>query len=292
MTSPISSRPGGLGLGRRFVGHDPRNLHYLSRPLLDALPVARVDTYWPMPGYGRWPLNQLDSPECTGFGSAHELAAGPVVVPGIDTAYAQHRYARNVEEDHKRGNDFPEGATVEATMAALKADNLITGYVWNKGLDDTIDALCTVGPQCLGTTWKSGMFGTTLGGRLQVTGRDVGGHFFLLLARVEHHPEFGTGCWMLNSWGTWGVGVPQLGLSTGCAFIVDDDLTTLLAEAGESVCARDLYTAPVVAVYYATSWSRVFHRPSHLPVHRDRAFPTAADAVAAGLRACKICRPT
>jgi hypothetical protein len=291
MTTPDA--PMDPRLGRRPGVFAPENLNYLSRPLLNARRVERKDTFWRLPGYGSWPLDQLNTPECTGFGSAHELAAGPIVVPGVDAALAHQLYVRNVEEDRKAGRFFSGGATVQATMRALHVDGRITGYVWNLGLDDTIDALCAVGPQILGTTWKTGMFDPTPDGLLRVTGADAGGHLWVLVARVERHPRWGPGCWMLNSWGPWGVGVSELGLTTGCAFIRDPDLAILLADGGESVAPTDLYIAPPPVTYVARRKSRVFHRLScwNAPKTNRREFTTYADAVADGLRPCRLCRP-
>jgi hypothetical protein len=280
-------------LGRRPGIFDPRNLDYRSRPLLDERDVQRKDTYWRMPQAGAWPLDQGQTPECTGFGTAHEAACGPIAIPGVDAAWAHRRYVRNVDMDHAAGRYYNGGATVQATMAAGKTDGVFSGYVWNLGLDDTLDALCTVGPQCLGTTWKSGMFSPTPDGLLQVTGADVGGHFYILAARVENHPKFGAGAWMIQSWGEWGVGVPELGMRTGCAFITDHDLGVLLSEEGESVAARDLYNppAPTKAPYFAASKSAAVFHDVHPGLRRVQEFATYGDAQAAGLRPCRICRP-
>jgi hypothetical protein len=281
-------------LGRQPAVFDPRNLDYRSRPLLNERGVQRKTTYWRMPP-GSWPLDQGNSPECTGYGMAHEAACDPVVIPGVDAAWAHQRYQRNVEEDHLAGRYYDGGATVQATMAAAKKDNVVSGYIWNLGVADTLDALCTVGPQTLGTTWKSGMFSPTSDGLLRVTGSDVGGHFYMAAARVEVHPKFGPGSWIVNSWGIWGVGVPELGLATGCAFLRDEDLATLLAEDGESVAPRDLYVAPMPAavLFVARRRSSVFHgvRCRLAPSTDRREFVSRDDAVAAGLRPCWWCKP-
>jgi len=288
VTQPEISR----GLGRQFVGHDPRNLNHLARPLLDARTVVRKDTYWAMPSIGGFPLNQGNTPRCTAYGFGHEVACGPTYVPGVDTAWADRRYLRNVEEDRKAGRFFDGGATVEATMMAAKIDGITSGYVWNLGLNDTLDALCTVGPQCLGTVWKSSMFTPRADGLLRVAGEDVGGHFYLLVARVCAHPRFGPGCWLLNSWGSWGVGVPELGLRTGCGYLTDPDLAILLADGGESVAAADIYNAPITnRTVYATALSKVFHTARHPLIKHARSFPSYEAAVLAGLRPCKLCRP-
>jgi len=279
-------------LGRQFVGHDPDNNDYLTRPRLAAAPRWDRDRYWPMPD-GNFPLNQGDAPECTGYGTAHELALGPVQVLGMTPSYAHRRYLRNVEEDRRQGRIFTGGATVGATMRAARMDGLITGYLWNKGLSDTVDALTNVGPVCLGTTWRSDMFRPDPDGRLHCTGGDAGGHFYVLAARVRNHPKFGAGCWLVNTWGRrWGVGVPQLNLTGGCAFIVDDDLHELLADTGESVIMRDFFEPPPGAPFHATRVSRTFHTRQHKTVRRDIEFDTFAEAIGSGRRPCAICRPT
>jgi hypothetical protein len=288
--------PRRAGLGRVFDGHDERNLREenLARPLLARRELRDIDRYWPMPSYLTRPLDQGNTPECTGFGSAHELALGPIQVAGITADYAHDRYLRNVATDNAAGRFFSGGgATVAATMRAAKADRLITGYVWNRGLTDTVDALTNIGPVCLGTTWRDGMFDPSPEGLLRCVGDDAGGHFYVLAARVRNHPQFGRGCWMVQSWGKWGVGVPQLGLSTGCAFIRDGDLENLLKQTGESVIMRDFFLVPPTppaAPYFAANRSRVFHG-FHPRIRRDREFATYAEALGAGLRPCASCRP-
>lgn len=242
MTAPGGTGPVDGRLGRRFAGHSPQNLEHLARPLLAARRVERRDTWWPMPP-GPFPLDQGAEGACTGFGLAHELAAGPVQVPGVDEAYARHRYERNRAEDRAMGYDFPDGATVLATMRAAKADGIITGYRWCLGLDDVLDALCSVGPVCLGISWYSSMYATEPGGLVRVGGQLVGGHFITLVAR-QTHPQWGPGCWWLNTWGpTYGVARPEVG-SAGLGFIRDADLARLLAEDGEAVVPADFFVAP------------------------------------------------
>jgi len=289
-TAPMDPR-----LGRRFTEHDPQNLEYRARALLNTRPLQDQDRYWPMPTSGQFPLDQGNSPECTGFGSAHEYALGPVQVPGMNAAFAHQRYLRNVQTDVQAGHHFDGGATVAATMRAAKVDKLITGYVWNIGLDDTIASLVNVGPICLGTDWLEGMFRPDNDGLLTATGATAGGHFWVLAARVKNHHTWGPGCWMVQSWGRWGVGVPQLGLGTGCAFVQDATLAKLLARSGESVVMRDHFDAPPIvepesARYFAEHGSRVFH-DTHKGKARDVGYATYADAVAAGLRGCRVCNP-
>lgn len=299
-------------LGRRFAGHDPRNLDYLARPLLAARRAPAGDVYWPMPTKPiSYPLDQGDSPECTGYGSAHEFALGPVEIPGMDAAAAHARYLRNQAEDRAMGNNFPGGgATVLATMKAAQKDQLVSGYVWCKGVDDVRAAVRTTGPVCLGTEWFTDMFTPTSQGLLRVSGQSEGGHFYVVAAHVQAHPVFGPGFWMVNSWGRWGVAVAQLGLSTGCAFVREADLARLLAQDGEAALARDYFEVaptpgptpgpapepvpdPKTAPFFATDAAGhgKFHRRLHAWLTARVGFDTRDQALAAGYRPCRVCRP-
>lgn len=292
MSSPDGIHP---LLGRIFEEHDEDNLGYLARPRLNQRPLQDQDRYWMMPS-GPFPLDQGNSPECTGFGSTHEFALGPIQMGGMTAAFAHQRYLRNQETDRAAGRVYAGGATVAATMKAAKRDGLITGYVWNLGLDDTIASLVNVGPVCLGTDWPDGMFTPDADGLLTATGRSAGGHFWVLGGRVRNHLRWGPGAWMVQSWGRWGVGVPQLGMSTGCAFVQDTTLEKLLARTGESVVMLDYFAAPPVvepesAPFWAEHGSRLFH-DTHRGRRRDLGFASYADAEAAGYRPCRVCRPT
>lgn len=295
MTTPAPA-PGGLG--RVFAGHDPRSLDYLAAPRLAArgAPV-REDRYWPMP-VGPYPLDQGNEPECTGYGLTHELALAPVQVGGLDAAYAHRRYLRNVETDRAAGRHFDGGATVLATMKAAKQDGLLTGYLWNRGLEETANAVASGGPVCVGTEWTEGMNAPEWDGLIRPTGASLGGHFWVLAARVWDHATHGPGFWAVNSWGRWGVGVRPLGLTTGCAFIRDADLDALLRADGESVLPADAVVGRVVppvvhadtAPYFARAGSKVVH-DNHRCIRRDVGFTRYEDAMRLGYRPCRLCRP-
>ena len=237
MTSPDRTR-----LGRIFTGHDERSRQYGVRPLL--LPAPRMSTFWPLPD-GPYPLDQGAEGACTGYGIAHELAAGPVIVPGVDNAYALRRYRRNQEMDRAAGNVFPDGATVLATMKAAKADGLITAYRWAFGVDDVIDTLCTVGPVCLGIDWYDGMYETQSDGLVDVTGEKVGGHFITLVGYAIH-PRVGPCVLWINSWGRgYGVADERLDVPGGVGWLTVADLGRLLAADGEAVVPADYFPGPV-----------------------------------------------
>lgn len=292
MTSPI---PTDGRLGRHFAGHDERSRSFSARELLPAT-VERKPTFWAMPD-GPYPLDQDYAPlgskgGCTGWGTSHELAAGPVMFPNIDNAYALTRYQRNREEDRKMGNNFPEGATVLAAMKAAKADNVITGYRWCFGVDDVVDTLVSTGPVCLGIDWLNNMFNTASDGRVNVSGSLAGGHFIVLLA-YDVHPVWGPVVGWLNSWGFgYGVSEPRLNLHKGIGWLALPDLGTLLSRNGEAVCPADYFVAkPKQAPYFAASARALTFHDDHPGVRRVREFATYSDAQAAGLRPCRICRP-
>lgn len=261
MTTPITEdrygpeMPGELG--RRFTEHSEQNLRFLTRPLLDAADITDADdrnVWWPFPDFGGpYPLDQIKEGSCTGHGSAHELAAGPVQVPGMTNAVGLELYRANQAEDRAEGRNFPDGATVRATCRALLKANRITGYLWNKGTTDTLRAL-RVGPVALGIDWSEGQYKTAADGLMRVSGRWVGGHFIVLCGRqvtddgvppalrlVGRH---GPGSWVVNTWGTkYGVAHPLLNVPKGAGFVPDDTLDALLDRQGESVSLRDYFVA-------------------------------------------------
>lgn len=245
------------GPGRRFTEHDPRNLRYLSRPLLDAAAVTDRNVFWALPDTGGpFPLDQGQEGECTGYGEAHELAVGPVQFPGVTNATGHARYLRNQQVDRAAGRAFSDGATVAGTMDAARADGLITGYLWNKGVADTVRAL-QVGPVAIGIDWSEGQYTAGPDGVVTVSGQWVGGHFILLVGRqVEDVADpawnlppmvkkYGPGTWWLNSWGRqYGIGLIPTGATIGCGFVPDDTLALLLDRQGESVSQRDYFVSP------------------------------------------------
>lgn len=230
------------GLGRRFVEHDPRSRAFGVRSALGAT-VERKPTVWALPS-GPYPLNQGAEGACTGYGMAHELAAGPVVVRGIDAAYADHRYQRARQVDVADGNRFPDGATTLAAVKAAKADGLITGYRWAFGIGDVVDTLCTVGPVCLGLSWYDGMYATRPDGLVVRSGPLVGGHFITAIG-YDIHPTAGPCVLWLNSWGSgYGVGDARAGVRGGIGWVPVATLADLLADDGEAVVPADFLAPP------------------------------------------------
>lgn len=299
-------------LGRRFVGHDDRNRGYGVRALIPARGlVERVPTFWPIPP-GNFPLDQQAEGACEAFGMAQELAAGPVVVDGISNEWALSYYRRVQATDRAMGNDFPDGATTQANMKTAKAENLITGYRWAFGVDDVVDTLCSVGPVCIGIDWFASMYSTTPDGLVRISGSVVGGHFIDLLG-YDVHPVWGPCVLWLNSWGSaYGVADARLNVRAGVGWVPIGALDLLLKRNGEAVIPADFFVStpqptpqpspepgppqptpadPATAPYVATARGVVFHSRRHPFIRPVRFFATYAEAVAAGLRPCRWCRP-
>lgn len=281
-------------LGRQFAGHDDRSRAYGVRPLLAG--AERKPTFWKMPA-GAWPLDQKAEGACTAFGTAHELAVGPVQVPGMSNAWALSLYRRIQATDRAMGNNWPDGASVLAAMKTAKAEGLISGYRWAFGVGDVVDSLMAA-PVCLGIEWRGGMYETLPGGRVSITGDVVGGHFITCVA-YDVHPQWGPVVGWLNSWGP-GYGVPdaRIGVPGGVGWITVADLAALLARDGEAVVPADFLPPPapapqpVAEPVCVARFGSVYHRPdAHLWLLCTRTYPSAVEARAAGYRACTRCRP-
>lgn len=279
-----------VALGRRFAGHDERSRAYGVRPLL-ATQVQRKPTFWQMPD-GPFPLNQQAEGACTAFGTAHELAVGPVQVPGMSESWALALYRRIQATDRAMGNHWDDGASVLATMKTAVADGLISGYRWCFGIGDVLDALM-VSPVCLGIEWRDNMYDTDNDGRVHATGTVVGGHFITLVA-YDEHPDYGPVVGWLNSWGpTYGIPDSRIGVPGGVGWITVDDLADLLARDGEAVVPADhLAPQPTPDPVCVTKFGSVYHRPgAHLWLWCPRTYPSAEAARSAGFRPCSLCRP-
>jgi hypothetical protein len=273
------------GLGRVFVGHDEQSRAYGLRPLL-ASRIQRKPTFWQMPA-GPFPLDQGAEGACTGFGSAHELAAGPIQVPGITEEYALKLYKAYQATDRSMGNNFPDGATTLAAMKTLKNQGFISGYRWAFGIDDVVATICSVGPVCLGIEWRDGMYSTGSDGRVVTSGPVVGGHFITAVAYDVHY-RYGPVIGWLNSWGaSYGVADTRIGVRGGIGWIKVPDLADILSRDGEAVVPADLFQPQK---YFAARRATTFHA-NHSGVSRDQLFSSREDAINTGLRPCKVCRP-
>jgi hypothetical protein len=164
-------------------------------------------------------LDQGDEGACVGFGWAHELAARPGVVTGIDARYAHdHIYWPAQMQDEWPGGSYPgaspqyEGTSVLGGAKAVKAAGWISEYRWALTPDDLIIAVGYAGPAVIGINWYRDMFTPDADGYVRPTGPLAGGHCVVVTGvQIVLDPggrnidNFRSSFIVTNSWGpTWG----------------------------------------------------------------------------------------
>lgn len=178
------------------------------------------------------PLDQGQEGACTGFACAGELAATPIKY-AVNNDAALKLYSKAREIDQREGRFYTAGATTLAAVKGCKEMGLFGKYVWNFGIDDTIDWIIKRGPVVLGINWYESMYETLPGGLIDVSGPVVGGHAIMANGYWPRHPDFGDVLVLTNSWGVnWGI--------RGRGFLPIDSAKRLLSEDGESVAPVDL----------------------------------------------------
>jgi hypothetical protein len=224
------------GLGRR-IQFDERSKAFPIRALLEDKKPRSYS--WKV---NVW-LDQGETSSCVGHAWAHELCARPVVSI-VDQPYAMRIYTEAQKVDEWPGEDY-EGTSVLAGVKVCTAWGHYGSYRWCFGLNDLVLALGYAGPVVLGINWHEQMFEPDSNGRIQPSGQVVGGHAILAHAvQVKTTKRPIPQIWLWNSWGrAWG--------RDGRAWLSWDDMTTLLADAGEA-CVPQARSLPHV----------VEHKPS------------------------------
>lgn len=207
----------------RVIYFDPASRDYPVRKLIGDKPLR---------GY-TWGLSerfdQKSEGACVGFAWAHELAARPKLIPGMNNNVARTIYKEAQKIDEWHGEDY-SGTSVLAGAKTVQKSGSIGSYRWCFSLEDAILAVGYAGPIILGLNWYEGMFDTDASGFIHPTGRWVGGHAIVARGVSVKRKYF----LLSNSWGQgWGVG--------GDCKISFDDLDRLLKEQGEA-CAPLLRT--------------------------------------------------
>lgn len=223
-------------------GHDPRNLNYPLRADLARSVERKRKVHW-VPGRR---IDQGNEGACVSFGLTNLMMTWPRVLrlspkPVLELfARAQYRHFQRRDEWRDAIQDAGFGTSTNAGVGTLMAAGAINGYRWGFGADDVIDQVCThvsrggsaVG---VGTVWLDSMYDTPSGALVDVSGRPVGGHFYVISG---YHPSLRL--WregwrkrhealqITNSWGSgWG--------TNGKAWITVEDFAGLLAQRGEAV---------------------------------------------------------
>jgi hypothetical protein len=201
----------------RIARFDERSRDYPVRRLLasDAVPIDRV---WPCSVV----LDQGTEGACTGFGTAHEIAAEPIAVPGINADIARQIYYSAREYDEFPGEDY-EGSTVLGAAIAAREMGYYDEFRWAFSVDEIILAVGHQGPVIIGSTWFDQMSTLDRQGYVWPKGRKSGGHCWLLLGWSLQR-DAGL---LLNSWGPkWG--------KNGRAWITRKSLKRLASDGGEA----------------------------------------------------------
>lgn len=127
-------------------------------------------------------LNQGQGSSCVGHGWAHELAARPGVVRGVDHAFAVDIYHGAQRRDPWPGGEYEgaspvyAGSSVQAGAEEVKALGFIDEYRWAFTIADLITAIGYHGPAVIGIDWYAGMFEPDDDGWIRPTGDVAGGH--------------------------------------------------------------------------------------------------------------------
>lgn len=169
-------------------------------------------------------LNQLQTPRCTGYASAHWYSAAPFEhVAQPELADIWYFLGQDNDQWPGREPDYFGGSTLGVMKAGMVMNpRRIARYDWMFSLDDYIDTLCWLGPVITGTNWHRQMFDPTPEGFVKVAGPIDGGHEWLLRG-VNPTKGFFIA---RNSWGwDWGIG--------GDFKISFEDFTILMNEDGD-----------------------------------------------------------
>lgn len=225
--------------GRTFdarPSRDPRNSDYPVRAVLPGPGVPPVRKMWRRGAV----LDQGPDGQCVGHAWAAEAAGSPARVdftrvPGVGASVheaARLMYAQAQQVDEWPGEDY-SGTSVNAGAKVMRSLGLIGSYRWCFTAADLRDTLITTGPVVLAIPWLSGMFETSPGGEVTVSGREVGWHAVLLngydpAASVDGKPPREM-VRLQNSWGTgWA--------AYGSAWVAFDALWGLIDANDGDVC--------------------------------------------------------
>lgn len=199
-----------------------------------AFGVAEVIEAKKRPSSKTWRLDERNDQgregACVGFGVGHRLAAAPLELSGVNYKFSYALYKEAQRLDPWEGEDY-EGTSVLAGIKAAQKRGHVGQYRWCFTLDDYIDALCFEGPVVVGTWWKDSMWSPDSSGYLKTSGRNIGGHCYLLRGVDMKRKAFK----VTNSWGRdWG--------QKGDAWIKFEDWERDLMPGGEGAV---LYETPV-----------------------------------------------
>jgi hypothetical protein len=161
---------------------------------------------------GAW-LDQDGYGTCVGNAFAHRRADGPLLIEGIDEAFAQQLYLEASEFFYGiPDTDMQSGTSGLSACQALMKRGAIDRYEWMTSPEALRYTILERGSVCVGTAWYSSMFDTPPDGlghkyvRYNPVSTRVGGHEYLING-LDLDPLDGSEPYyrMKNSWGRgWG----------------------------------------------------------------------------------------
>jgi hypothetical protein len=210
----------------RLIQFDDRSRNFPIRAQLTPLQATTPRSYtWRNPIR----LDQGSLGSCVGNAWAHELAAKPFPIPGVDERFAVDVYNQAQVIDGFDDTPPEEGTSVLAGAKIISKMGFLLEYRWAFGLDDLILAVGWKGPAVIGVPWYDAMMSTDKRGYVHATGGIVGGHA-ILCNRVNIRDKF---FGLSNSWGSWWGVKDSWGLGGACR-ISFADVDKLLHEQGEA----------------------------------------------------------
>lgn len=222
----------------RLENPDSRDELYPVSAILQETPDI-PEKYWWANG---WWGNQGSTSQCVVYSWMHWLEDGPVIQDAIlgrpQPMYNTTKFYKECQRrDPWPGEDY-DGTSVRAGAKILKHLGIISEYRWARTINDVVNTVLTLGPMVVGTKWYSGMSRPNSKGIMTPTGKQNGGHAYLINGVDKVNRFFR----VKNSWGqNWG--------KKGYAFISFDDFETLLKDGGEACIAFEnkLFEVPDLA---------------------------------------------
>jgi len=123
----------------------------------------------------RW-FDQDVAPCCVGAAWYHWLACAPFMGQYLKPLGIYHAAQRC---DEWEGEDY-EGTSVRAGAKVLAELGFIERYEWATSVDAVISAVLADGPVVMGTDWLAGMDAPASVHQWRATGRNLGGHAWLI----------------------------------------------------------------------------------------------------------------